>query len=447
MSNEAFDREAEDVASECPRSVIVDGPESRTRDMVGLNAQAALSQDLVPTEPIINTGSKSPMRWSVKSIPASDKSRRVLPWTTPSTSALSLVQQHAAGTNTIGVADLPQLSHAPSQSLKPTSPESLFQEIRIYFVETCRDMKFDNKEKIVSPNGGTLRNNLCTDFDSYCFTATMLQKKGLNVEFQHILSKACTLVKDIHRAEHPQTLACFFEVLIHLMQCDLPDVAIALRAFITKIAAETSRKGARWHRICLLLGELDRESLAMAMERSWKCMTDAFDSALGTRNRLAVAVRLDYIKRVFADPPKEEACLRGVLKRLGDTPTISTPRVMLNLAHSLNRQQQHREARKIAEKVWCGLASHEMYVEMDAERIECLKVIGRSQYIEGNTLEAEQTMRDAIQMIVDLWGSHHPWAVEFMNVLEGWFRDWGCERDANTLRGQIEILMKQVVVD
>jgi hypothetical protein len=45
-------------------------------------------------------------------------------------------------------------------------------------------------------------------------------------------------VKPILRAEHPRTLACFFEVLIHLIQTGLSEVAFALRDFIKKMSAE-----------------------------------------------------------------------------------------------------------------------------------------------------------------------------------------------------------------
>jgi len=77
-------------------------------------------------------------------------------------------------------------------------------------------MILDDHGTLLTPNGAKLHNDLCNDFDSYCFTATMLIEKGLHVEFRHALSKATALVEQILRAEHPQTLACFLEVFIHL---------------------------------------------------------------------------------------------------------------------------------------------------------------------------------------------------------------------------------------
>jgi hypothetical protein len=170
-------------------------------------------------------------------------------------------------------------------------------------------------------------------------------------------------------------------------------------------------------------------------------------------SRLAVSVRLDYIKRVYGfanNLEEEERLLRGLLTQLGGgggIPRVPTPRVMLNLAHNLNRQGRHDKAEKMAQEVLSLLKKHEIYAKRIAERIECMKIVSRSQFNQGKTLKTERTMRKAIQMIVDQWGTQHSWVLEFNNVLEGWLRDWGQEEDANTLRGEIEELMGNDGID
>jgi hypothetical protein len=267
----------------------------------------------------------------------------------------------------------------------------------------------------------------------------------LYVEFRRALSKASALVEPILRAEHPRTLACFLEVFIHLIQTGHPKVTLSLRRFIKDMSAEVTGKGHPWSQICQLLGELESDSLVQAMARIWKCTTDTFESELGPFNRLAVSVRLDYIKRVygFANDLEEERLLRDLLAQLGGTPRGPTPRVMLNLAHNLNRQQRHDEAEAMAHGVLSLLENHGIYATRIVERIECLKVVSRSQFNREKTLEAEQNMRKAIRMIVDQWGTQHSWVLEFKNVLEGWLRDWGREEDAKALRREIEKLMEK----
>lgn len=100
----------------------------------------------------------------------------------------------------------------------------------------------------------------------------------------------------------------------------------------------------------------------------------------------------------------------------------------------------------MARKVLSLLQEHEMYNERIVERIECLKIVSHSQFNRRN-VAAEQTMREAIQMIVEQWGIQHSWFFEFMNVLQSWLRDWGRQEDANKLRKEIEVLRRNNVIN
>jgi hypothetical protein len=145
------------------------------------------------------------------------------------------------------------------------------------------------------------------------------------------------------------------------------------------------------------------------MVQGWSCTTDVFDGVLGSSRRLAVSVRLDYVKRVMiANYSEEERLFRNLLARFECTPRHPTPRVMLNLAHNLNRQGRHDETEEVALDFWHMLQQNSMYAGRKVESIESLKVISRSQFIQGKTLEAETTMREAIQTIANHWGQGHP---------------------------------------
>ncbi|WQF76999.1 Putative tetratricopeptide-like helical domain superfamily [Colletotrichum destructivum] len=331
--------------------------------------------------------------------------------------------------------------HSPSPPEALLVSENLFHTIKAYFENSCRHVNFDVHGNLLAPNGAELDNALCNDFDSYCFTAAMLMGKGLSAESRRALSKACALVKQILRAEHPRTLACFLEVFIHLIQTGLPMVTSYLCNYIKRMSATVIRRGHPCGKIYELLGDLDSNSLEQALAQVWKCTTDIFDSELGECNRLAVSARLDYIKRVVPNHHEEERLLRDLLARFGGIPRLPTPRVMLNLAHNFNKQGRHDEAEAMAMEVLLLLQGYEMYNSRHVERIESLKIVSRSQFDQGKTTEAEQTMQEVIQMIVDRWGMQHAWVPEFMNVLEGWLRDWGREEDADKLRGEITELI------
>lgn len=341
-----------------------------------------------------------------------------------------------------------ELLLSPFQPQALFASESLFRNTDIYFTNLCERMSFDAHGIILNQNGIRSTNELCNDFDSYCFTATMLFRRNQHIEFGHALSKAFALVKQILQAQHPRTLTCFLEVFIHLIQIGLPGVANVLRRFIKNMATEIIGDGQPWGQICRLLDELDSESLDECMAQLWNRIADTFENELGPSSRLAVSVRLDYIKRVYGVSNKleEERLLRDLLGRFYDVPNQSTPRIMLNLAHNLNRQELHADAETLAWQVLSLLEDHEMYVERIAERIECLKIVSHSQFCAGN-IAAEKTMREAIQMIVHHWGIHHSWALEFKTVLWSWLKDWSREEDANELFEEIEVLRKDEQVD
>lgn len=199
-----------------------------------------------------------------------------------------------------------------------------------------------------------------------------------------------------------------------------------------------------WGHICRLLGDLHPESLEQAMTQVWQCTIDTFEKRLATSAAFLVSVRLDYIKRVYGsgEPHKEETLLRDVLTGITGPPGMSTPRVMLNLAHNLNKQKKCDEAQELAQKVFSLLTEDEMYVNRDTERVECWKIMSWSQYHQGNFPEAELAMRRAIKMVAAQRGAHHPWVLEFRTVLEGWFRERGQEVDANMVQQETEKLSR-----
>ncbi len=310
-------------------------------------------------------------------------------------------------------------------------------------------MIFDDHEILLNPNDAKLHNDLCNEFDSYCFTTTMFKERKLHVEFGHALFKAFALVEQILRVEHSWTLAYFLEVFIHLIQIELSKIASILRDLIKKMSKKVIRKERSWNQICRLLEKLDSKSLDQTMAQIWKCTTNIFESELEASSRLVVSIRLDYIKRVyeFKEYLKEERLLRDLLAQFDDISKVSISRMMLNLAHNLNKQKRHVEAKKMTLKVFSLLQQNEIYAKRIAKRIECMKIVSHNQFNQEKTLVVERTIRETIQMIVNQWEIQHSWVLEFMNVLKSWLRDWSRNENTNTLREEIEDLMRKNEID
>ena len=88
------------------------------------------------------------------------------------------------------------------------------------------------------------------------------------------------------------------------------------------MSAKVTVKAHPWGQIGRLLGELDSDSLEQALAQTWKCTVDTFESELGTLGGFVVAIRLDYIKRVygFTNYPEEERLLRDIIAQFNGIP-------------------------------------------------------------------------------------------------------------------------------
>lgn len=61
--------------------------------------------------------------------------------------------------------------------------------------------------------------------------------------------------------------------------------------------------------------------------------------------------------------------------------------------------------------------------ERIVQRVEFRKIRPRSQFHQEKTMEAEQNIRDAIEIVEKQKGKDHSWVPEFKTVLEGWLRE------------------------
>lgn len=348
-----------------------------------------------------------------------------------------------------GVGHTAKVSDRLCFDLVPTPPnpplslplDELLYTITTYFEFSCRNLNLDDQGVLLTQAGAKRRNDPCDSFDSYCLSATIFARNGMLSEFSQSLNKACTYVDDILRDEHPRALTCFFEVFIHLIQSGLPGFTLKLLQYIVHLYGV--RSGHPLGRIYRLLLELDQQSLPQAMATAWWRTSDTFDRTLGPCSSLAVSVRLDYIKRVHGvkDYVEEERLLRTLLAQLNGTLHPSVPRVILNLAHNMNKQGRYDHARDLAGGVLVLIGRHKEYADKTVERIESQKIMAISHHAQRSMSDAESTQRCAIRLVEDAWGRQHAWFAEFMNVLETWLRGWGRNVEANIVRAEITELM------
>ena len=336
------------------------------------------------------------------------------------------------------------VANSPSPPQEFWILELLFLNTKAHLEASCQLISFNYDETVVTTKqGAEISYNSCNNFDSYCFTATKLYAKGLKDDARRAIVKARALVSDIIDVRHPRALACFLEVFIHLIQEGQAEVAFDLCDFVKSKCAVTEQ-GNCWREIFQLLAKVNPQSLRDVLTQLWKCILDTFEREFGELSTFSVDCRLDYIKRVFGatDEAEEERLLREQLQRANDIPEYWIPQTLLNLGHNLIKQRRFDDAEEVAMR-----ASRQLQPDNFAGRIGILKIVSCSQFGQEKSSEAEQNMWKAIRMTENHSGPQNSWVLEFKTVLEGWYRGWGQEEDANKLQKEIDVLMRKDEVD
>jgi hypothetical protein len=343
--------------------------------------------------------------------------------------------------------DHQNIGRSPSPPKMLSVPEQLFYNIKTYYAGSFENGAWTLREKdsgTLSSLSGLVDPDHRNEFLGYCYMAVDLRKRGLLVEFRRVLSKAFSIVQDILQSNYPRTLDRLFESFLYLTHNGHLDVALLLRDHILGLATIFASNTHPWGRIFRLIGTLNEASLEQTIAKSWQCNNDALDDGLGPFSDLSLLARLNYIQNVHGaiDPIEEERRLRRLLKdceRLSDKPFIQIHTIMFSLGQNMLVQRRYSEA----ETAGLSILSHarkEPRISLDM-RVDAISLAARGQYNQNKQNLAEKTIRDAIRMLVDERGKTGPLAIQYMNTLESWLREWGREKEADELKVAIDLVI------
>ncbi|KAH6699080.1 heterokaryon incompatibility protein-domain-containing protein [Leptodontidium sp. MPI-SDFR-AT-0119] len=326
-------------------------------------------------------------------------------------------------------------------------PEQLFYNIKTYYATSFEKGMWINRKS----GDGTLCkvSNLpdpdCrNEFLGYCYMAADLRRRGFLVEFRRVVYRAFGLIENILRSSHPRTLDRLFESFLCLIHSGLMEVAIQLRDYIRELATYITSSGQPWGRVFRLIGTLDESSLEQAIARSWQCNNDALDDGLSQFSDLGLLARLNHIRNVHgtSDSQEEERLLRQLLQECecsSPKSDMQIPTIMVSLAHCMMAQGRYLEAESLSLEIMAR-SRKESRITLNS-RVDAIVLAARAQYHQHKTELAESSIREAICLLVDEWGKTGPLAIQYMNTLEGWLREWGREKDADDLKVTVDLVI------
>ncbi|KAH7419376.1 hypothetical protein BKA64DRAFT_737571 [Cadophora sp. MPI-SDFR-AT-0126] len=342
---------------------------------------------------------------------------------------------------------VPKLCRSPTPSKTLYIPEQLFRTITTHYATSFVNGHWINGRgdndalcKVSSLPDPDRRN----EFLGYCYMAADLRARGSLVEFRRVVSKAFGLVENIIRSNHPRTLDRLFESFLCLMHNGLLEVAMLLRDYIRDLASHMSSTVQPWVQIFRLIGTLDDCSLEHVIPRSWQCNNDALDDGLGQFSDLGLLARLNHIGSVHgsSDSQEEERILRELMHHCETSspkPEEQIPTIMFSLGLSMMSQGRYLEAEKLGLSI-VSRARKESRITLNS-RVDAMVLTARAQHHQHKMELAESNIRGAICLLVDEWGKTGPLAIQYMNTLEGWLREWGRERDADDLKVAVDLVI------
>jgi hypothetical protein len=338
------------------------------------------------------------------------------------------------------------ISRSPSPPPTLLVPELLLVKIKTYFEGSIESEIWITDESGYSTN---IASATATDlgkpinFRTYIRMAAELLEMGSLVEFRRVLSKAFNLVEELLREEHPLTLCCFLDVIVHLLQRGRPEIVSLLRSYIKGMATRILPREKPWGHICRLMGMLGGEFLEQAIVQCWKCTHDTFKHGLGPFHPSTVNI-LMLLTQCTLNIVEEEKMLRELVaqsEHASGVTSSSLTMLMIRLGFNLKDQGEFLKGEELG---WQILGRAEI---TEFQKIEALELIAWMQYYQNKMVQAEKTMRDVIDMIVDQWGVTDPWAINNSVYLEQWLRSWGREEDAYKLKADREVLIGKDEID
>jgi hypothetical protein len=335
----------------------------------------------------------------------------------------------------------------------PSAPQNLYVSERLFYtIKTYLEIQFESSSWFIDEDGdcnvlntSNTEFNALVEFYECCVTAMSLLEIGQLVKFRQMLAKAFQHLDTLIRTQHPGSIYIIIEIIIFLNRMRHPKIVELLLRYIINLSTIRWTKDHHLSYIWRLVGMLEEGCLEETVIQSWRCIVDIFENRLGIFNKTSLLYRLDFIGRVHS-PPDAEPLLQRLLAQWDERESSSSNsqavHILNYLGFNLLDQGRFSEAEQL------GLDAMSLAEKQDPVRkIDSLVLISRAQYNQNKRALAENSLRRAIQVIVDEWGIADPLVIDDLILLEEWLREWGREEEADRVRAEIDVAIGRDEID
>jgi tetratricopeptide (TPR) repeat protein len=333
----------------------------------------------------------------------------------------------------------------------PSTPHSLAKPEQLFYnIDRYMSVSFNNKIWVEDGDGylinaftGQEDGGFLDYFFNYCSTSADFAENQLFVETRRILSKACTLVPSILKAEHPQTVENLLENFLNLISQGLREYVTQLMDYISEMARVLLPAEHPLGQICRLMGGIEPSYLEQTLIRSYECLIKTYVQCVGESDERSLWAQTQLIDYSTSDQGLfiAEQRLRRFYSQCTEATTIfsfSSINVLHSLAYNLRRQGKYIQA----EMTSLELLNNAREAGYLVFQVTGLEEVAKAQFRQGKIDLAEKNVQEALELIENHWEESDPWALRRVVRLESLLQDYGLEQEAAELEMEWERRMK-----
>ena len=297
-------------------------------------------------------------------------------------------------------------------------PERILVSIRDYFTGSFENGTwFTTDPRLPCESTKAQENSFhaLTSFYESSRTACGLFNMNCTQEAGQMLISATSKIKDILLAEHPQTLADFFDLVIGIFQQRRNEVALAILRQVSALARIVLGGRHPLYVICGSLASLHASDLQKVIVKCCASMSDHFERLVGPMHRSTLVSRGSFLNAIAfeKDDSHEILLLRELLGKCEATLgylDVRTLRIYSDLAYLYFCKFDYVEALKVSRDI---VARSQLRAEAQNPQqsfwqahfhAEGLYIAAMSLRGLGEMDSAEQHLREAIDARISVYG-------------------------------------------
>ena len=344
----------------------------------------------------------------------------------------------------------------PSPILTPqvlTIPECMFRSTRDYIKGSFESGMWFSEDPLYDCRSIKDENNTTdkwVDVIAECELACSLSRRNLSYEAEQTLSKVITRIKQILLAEYPATLSEIFALIVNLRRDQEAEMAFFILRKFSVMGKALLGSEHPLSRICEWFDKVYESDFGDIATRCVEIIAGQLESSVGPLHLSTLYSRIDLIK---TGTRRGEARVQKFKKLLGECENELRPedprvaQIRQLLADECFSKGLYDDAMSLCQT---NIAHSQDRSLMNAESDDYsynLYILAKCQHALGEVNLGIETLHQAIDVAISIWGTEDARARRWLLRLEDWYSEQGLWDSAAVARELRLITLDSMITD